>query len=234
MKNLLAFVLGLPVGVALLALGIYYNPFSAAVSVSPLAVSSGSQVSLGFSAVPAEALLFTNDGESVPPPHPTEAVELWDLTLRNSQIAVVEITNALGDPIGVGVKFSSDSEATQPLESKVLVDSAWHIYLPSRGTLFVGQRENHWSFFREVVVQSELNSADSWRGTWNGVMTVGPNALGTALVSGGSGEFAGLDSEAVESLSASAYSANYGPVAVDGNLVISIPAGDALRTAAQE
>lgn len=234
MKNLVAFVLGLPVGVALLALGIYYNPFIAAVSVSPLAVSSDAQINLGFSAVPAEALLFTNDGESVPPPHPTDAVELWDLTLRNSEIAVVEVTNAIGESIGVGVKFSSDSEATQPLESKVLVDSAWHIFLPSRGTLFIGQRENHWSFLREVIVQSEINSADSWRGKWNGVMTVGPNALGTGLVSGGSGEFAGLDSEAVESLNATAYSADYGPVAIDGNLVISIPADDALRTASQE
>jgi hypothetical protein len=53
-------------------------------------------------------------------------------------------------------------------------------------------------------------------------MTVGPGALGTAAVTGGTGEFAGLESEAVEALKASAYSVAQGPVAVEGHLTIDI------------
>jgi hypothetical protein len=53
-------------------------------------------------------------------------------------------------------------------------------------------------------------------------MTSGPGALGTAAVSGGTGEFAGLESEAVEALHASAYSVSQGPVAMDGRLTIDI------------
>jgi len=55
-------------------------------------------------------------------------------------------------------------------------------------------------------------------------MTQGPGALGTGRVSGGNGEFAGMASEAVESLRARAYSAEFGPVSMDGNLTITLPA----------
>ncbi len=53
-------------------------------------------------------------------------------------------------------------------------------------------------------------------------MTVGPGALGTAAVSGGTGEFAGLESEAVETVNASAYSVSQGPVSMKGRLNIDV------------
>ena len=55
-------------------------------------------------------------------------------------------------------------------------------------------------------------------------MTQGPGALGTGRVSGGSGNFAGMSSEAVETLTACAYSTSLGPVSMDGNLTITLPA----------
>ena len=60
-------------------------------------------------------------------------------------------------------------------------------------------------------------------------MTSGPNALGTARVVGGSGAFAGIEAEAVDALTASAYSVDAGPVDADGQLVIELPmpGGDA-------
>ena len=61
-------------------------------------------------------------------------------------------------------------------------------------------------------------------------MTVGPGALGTAAVSGGTGEFAGLVSEAVETVSASAYSVSQGPVVMEGRLAIDVT-GNAELTA---
>lgn len=223
MKYLLALILGLLAGVMAFAAVMYFNPFSGKQAVSPLAVSSEPQLSLNFSAVPADALAFTNNGEARLRPYPEKMAELWESTIRNSRVAIVEINNSRGEAVGVGVKFSSDSEATRLLNSQALVDSAWHIYLPGRGTLFVGQREDYWSFLRDVVLQAELNSADNWRGTWSRVMTNGPNALGTGTVSGGSGRFVSIDSEAVESLSANAYSARIGPVSMSGSLAIVLP-----------
>ena len=51
---------------------------------------------------------------------------------------------------------------------------------------------------------------------------MGPGDIGTAAVSGGTGEFAGLESEAVEAVSASAYSVSQGPVSMEGRLNIDL------------
>ena len=234
MKYFIALIVGIVTGAALFAAGIYFNPFSDKQSVSPLAVGSERLLNLTYTAVPSESVLFTNDGESAIRPHPEKTAELWEDTVRNSSVMVVSLRDSRGEPAGIGVKFSSASEATRILNSEALVDSAWHIYLPERGTLFVGQRENYWAFLRDIVVKARWNSADSWRGTWNWVMTTGPNALGTARVSGGNGQFADVDTEAVESLKASAYSARSGPVAMDGSLAVSLPDAAPSQTARQD
>lgn len=223
MKYLVALLLGLLVGVGGALAGVYYNPFGARVSVSPLAVSQDRQLNLGFSAVPSEGVLYTNNGEEGAAPFPEKTMELWEPTIRSTRVAVVELYNGRGLPVGLGVKFSSDSEATDVLNAKALVDSAWHIYLPEQGSLFVGQQENYWSYLRDIVTKTRWGSDKDWRGAWSSVMTAGPNATGTGNVVGGSGDFAELRSEAIETLSAQAYSAERGPVAMDGNLTINLP-----------
>jgi hypothetical protein len=223
MKYLISLVIGLMLGAALLLAGLYLNPFAARRALSPLAVSDDELISLNYSLVPAESLLFTNDGESQRKPHPLKVQQLWEPAIQKSWVSVVELTNGLGEPIGVGIKFSSESEATRPLNAKALVDSAWQIYLPGRGTFFVQQSENYWSLLREIVVPARWNSSDSWRGNWRGDTTAGPGALGTAIVTGQTGEFAGISAEAVESVSATAYSAVEGPVAMIGSLLVAIP-----------
>ncbi len=223
MKYVIALLLGIVAGVVLFVATLYYNPFSGKQTVSPLAVGSQQILSLSYTGVPSEAVLFTNNGESVVQPHPKDAAQLWEATVRNTRVAVVELSTSRGEPAGIGIKFSSDSESTRILHSQAVVDSAWHIVLPDRGTLFVNQQENYWPYIRDIIVSARWNSADSWRGAWSRVMTMGPNALGTGRVVGGNGEFAGIESEAVESLSATAYSAQIGPVALDGNLTISLP-----------
>ena len=234
MKYLIALIVGFVVGVGAFAAGMYFNPFNDKQRVSPLAVGSEQLLNLMYTAVPSDSVLFTNDGESTVRPHPEKTAELWEDTIRNSSVAVVSLRDSRGEPAGIGVKFSSMSEDTRILHSEALVDSAWHIYLARRGTLFVGQRENYWSYLRDVVVKAEWNSADSWRGTWNWIMTTGPNALGTARVTGGNGEFAGVETEAVESLKASAYSARSGPVAMDGSLAIALPDAPPSQSARQD
>lgn len=104
-----------------------------------------------------------------------------------------------------------------------MVDSVWHIYLAGRGTLFIEQNENYWSYLRDIVVPAYWSSADSWRGSWHGTLTAGPGVLGLGRVVGGSGEFAEFESIAAESITARAYSVQQGPVSADSNLTIEIP-----------
>ena len=136
---------------------------------------------------------------------------------------VTVLTDSRGQTAGIGIKLSSDSERTNPLQGQALVDSVWHIYLPERGSLFIEQTENYWEYLRNVVVPALRSSGRGWRGAWRGNITAGPNALNTALVYGGSGSFAGLRTEAVEALAARAYSAKDGPVAADSELWIELP-----------
>ena len=209
---------------AVVFLGVLYlNPLTTQQRLSPITVTDNDVVNLGYSAAAEDMLVYTNDGESRVDPHPAKVLQLWEAPIRKTRAIATVLTDSRGQAAGIGVKFSSDSEKTNILKGKAIVDSVWHIYMPERGSLFVAQSENFWGYLREVVIPAYWNSADSWRGIWRGNVTAGPGALGTASVAGGSGEFAGLKSEGVEALSAKAYSVELGPVAIDGELSIEIP-----------
>lgn len=223
MKYLIAWLAGAVLGALLLLLAVYYNPLANKLSVSPIAVSKQPLIDLSFSRVPTEAIAYVNSGESVIQPHPEKIGELWEPTVRKTTVLVTLLSDARGKPQGLGVKFSSDSERSSLLKGQALVDSAWHLWLPERGSLFIDQSENLWAYARNIVLPARLNSADNWRGNWFGITTAGPNALGTARVSGSSGRFAGLTTEAIETTNARAYSALLGPVSAKGNLTIATP-----------
>lgn len=222
MKYLAALLAGIMIGATLFLLLLYFNPFAGTKSISPLAVTNQRLMNLSFSAVANETLLLTNDGTSVPAPHPEKVQQLWERTIGNTSVMVVMLADARGKAAGIGVKFSSKSEQTRILNAELLVDSVWHIHLPGRGTMLVDQQENYWAYLRDIVIPAYKSSGDSWRGSWNGVMTVGPNALGTARVTGGSGEFAGMETEAIESRTENAFSVAEGTVAMRGNLTITL------------
>lgn len=222
MKHVIGFVAGSLVGVVLCLLALYHNPFADAHSMSPIAVSDQGLLDLTYSAVAAESIAFTNNGESSLEPHPQKIAELWEPAIRRTSVLVTVLSDHPGSVVGIGVKFSSDSERTRVLTSEALVDSAWHVYLPGRGTFFVDQTENLWGYIRNIVIPARWSSADSWRGSWFGITTVGPGALGTARVTGGSGRFADVTAEAVESWNARAYSTLHGPVAMSGSLTIAL------------
>lgn len=223
MKYVISFFAGILIGVLLFVVGLYYNPLTNQQGVSPLAVSSNQVVELGFSAVPGEAILFTNDGESTLKPYPNRVAELWEPAIRDTSIFVTVLRDSRDQLAGIGIKTSTKSEATELLYGNALTNSDWHLYLPSQGTMMINQSENLWSYIREIVVPARMSSGDNWKGMFHGITTAGPGALGTARVSGGSGRFAGLDSESVESLSARAYSAVDGPVSMNGALTVTLP-----------
>ena len=232
MKYAIALILGLLSGALVAVLVMYYNPFTAQSSLSPLAVSERQQFTLNYSAVATDAIVYTNDGESRVHPHPVKVLQLWEAPIRLSDTLVTVLRDERNDPVGLGIKFSSQSERTQLLKGEALVDSAWYVYLPGEGSMLIEQTENYWSYLREIVVPAHWSSGDSWRGNWHGTMTMGPGALGTATVYGGSGRFAGFESEAIETLSAKAYSSEVGPVALDGKLTIELPTREELAAEA--
>ena len=223
MKYLISLLGGMLTGVGLFVLGLYFNPFVGNLRVSPLVVSDLDLVDLSYSLVASESILFTNDGESRLKPHPARVLELWEPTVIRTRGFVTILTDSRGEPGGLGVKFSSDSEETALLSGELLVDSVWHIYLPDRGTMLIDQTENIWRYVHDIVIPARLSSGDHWRGTWYGIMTAGPGALGTARVTVNTGVLSGIEAEAVESITAKAYSAITGPLGMTGNLTIALP-----------
>lgn len=230
MKYLASLLLGMLVGVAAFLALLYYNPLTSHNKLSPLSVSDNDLITFNYSAVAADSLIYTNNGESRISPHPAKVQQLWERPIRRTDIVATTLTNSRNQVVGLGIKFSSDSEKTKLLNSELIVDSAWHIFLPGQGTLFVEQQENHWSYLREIVIPAYWSSADNWRGIWNGNITSGPGALGTAKVVGGSGRFSGLVTEGVESLAAKAFSVKQGPVAMTAEVMIELPRIDSEST----
>lgn len=222
-KYFIALGLGLVTGALVFVLLLYFNPLSKQQALSPLSVSQNEVITLNYSAVPADSLVYTNDGESQVEPYPAKVLQLWEATIRNSDATAMVLNDSRGQPVGIGIKFSSDSESTNVLNGQAIIDSVWHIYMPGRGSLFVEQSENYWAYLRDVVIPAYWSSGDNWRGLWNANVTAGPGALGTANVVGGSGEFDGLRAAAVETLSAKAYSVDQGPVALEGSLAVELP-----------
>lgn len=222
MKHLAAILLGIVVGALVFVVGMYNNPFVAQVAVSPLAVSTQEQLDLSFVAVPRESILYTDHGESKIKTHPERVAELWEPTIADTRVFVTVLNDGRGDVAGIGIKFSTDSEQMSLINYDFLVDSAWQIYVPGRGTLFFDQVENLWAYLREVVLPARWSSGDNWRGSFFRIMTQGPLALGTGRVTGGNGIFAGESGEAVESLNAQAYSVDGGLISATGRLTINM------------
>ena len=223
MKYVVSLLLGLVVGAALFVAGLIYNPFIAARGLSPLSVTNAETITLSFANVPAESIAYTNDGESLHNPHPERVLQLWEPPIRSTSAMATVMRDARGRVAGIGVKFSSDSESTRLLKGEAIIDSAWYVYLPEHGSLFIEQTENYFPLVREVAFPAWRSSASSWRGNWLGDLTVGPGALGTAAVTGGSGRVKGLRMEGVESMSVRAFSADVGLVSSEGRLIIAMP-----------
>lgn len=231
MKFLAALAAGIAAGAVVALTLVYFNPFVARASLSPLAVSGQQQFTLNYSAVPKHAIAYTNDGESRVAPYPEKILQLWEPPIRQTDVLVTRLLDANKNPAGIGIKFSSKSEGTRVLNGEALADSIWHVYLPGEGTLLVAQTENYWRYLRDIVVPAHWNSGNGWKGTWHGTITSGPGALGTARVHGGSGRFRGVEAEAVETLTAKAYSSTEGPVAMEGQLLVEMPDPDDGMTA---
>ncbi|MDH3267004.1 MAG: hypothetical protein OEM25_08570, partial [Gammaproteobacteria bacterium] len=145
-RYLLALLVGLAVGAAAFLALLYFNPLSVQNQLSPISVTNNDVLHLTYPAVAGSELLYTNDGDSQVAPHPPKVLQLWELPIRKTDAMATVLTDGRGQLVGIGLKLSSDSEDTDVLNGRLLVDSVWHIYLPGRGSLFVEQQENYWSY----------------------------------------------------------------------------------------
>jgi len=227
MKYVISLLTGVLLGALLFSVALYYNPFAGQVTISPLSVTQDRVINLSYSAVASEGILYTDAGDSIIATHPDRVADLWELAIIDTRIFVTTLHNTRGDVAGIGFKFTSDSERTSLLNANAEVNSVWHVYLPGQGTFLIDQSENYWRYIHDIVIPARWSSGDNWIGAFHGIMTSGPGALGIARVTGGSGDFAGQRTEAVESLTARAYSALTGPVSMNGNLAIIAPAAAA-------
>ncbi len=223
MKYLIALIIGILTGAALLGVGLAYNPFISKHGLSPLAVTDLPTVTLTYSGVASDGIVFTNDGESRIKPYPEKVLQLWEAPIRQTSASVKVLRDGRNQVAGLGIKVSSLSEATRLFAGRALIDSVWYVYLPGRGSMFIEQTENYWDYLRDIVIPGYRSSANTWTGTWLGNVTAGPGALDTAKVTGGSGEFAGMDMLGVESLSVRAWRVDGGPLAAEGQLLIELP-----------
>ena len=224
MKYLFALLLGLVFGAVAASLLVVFNPLVSSASLSPIEVSRNELIVLNYSGVAEDAVLHTNNGESSANPQPARVQQLWEPAVRQTDVTVTLLSGARNETVGLGIKFASWSDTTQLLNGEAVVDSLWYVYMPGRGSLVVGQRENRFEYLRDIVLPAHWSSSNSWKGQWRGNLTFGPGLLGTGVAVGGSGEFAELDSAAIETLTARAYSTENGPVAAEGQLTIEIPA----------
>jgi hypothetical protein len=224
MKYVVVLIVGILTGAALFAVGLAYNPFIGKAVLSPLAVTDLQTVTLGYSAVASESVMFTNDGESRIPPHPEKVQQLWEAPIRQTDAMATVLRDGRNQVAGLGIKVASAAESTRLVEGKALVNSVWYVYLPGRGSFFIEQTENYWDYLRDIVLPAYRSSAGTWKGIWTGNVTAGPGALGTARVVGGSGEFDGLEMLGVESLSVRTWRVSGGPLAAEGRLTIELPA----------
>ncbi len=222
-KYLAVLAAGISLGMVTIATVVFYNPMVGSNNLSPLAVTDNEVVHLSYSVASKDALVYTNNGESQVAPNPNKVLQLWEPTVRLTTVSANVMADSRGRPVGLGIKLASESKESSALDGKALVNSVWHIYLPERGSVFVEQSENYWSYIQDIVVPAYRSTGDNWRGTWLSNISDGPGALGTAVVAGGSGQFAGVDTVAVEALSAKAYSVELGPVAMTGELSIELP-----------
>jgi len=223
MKYVIALILGMVTGAVLFGLGLIYNPIASKPKLSPLTVTDAPTITLSFSAVATDGVVYTDNGESRIEPYPPKVLQLWEASIRQTSAAIKVLRDGRNQVAGLGIKISSRSESTRFIAGQAIEDSVWYVYLPGRGSLFIEQTENYWNYFREIIVPAYRSSADTWKGVWLGNMTAGPLALGTAKVTGGSGEFAVMDMLGVESLTVRAWRVEGGPIAAEGQLLIELP-----------
>lgn len=206
MKYIIAFLLGTSLGVASVALAIYFNPLTAENSKVGINPSPDQTLELYYGSVLADSIAYTNSGNKYLPRRPADIEELWHPTLKWAQAAVHTLMYPDKSVAGIGVKLGAWSGETRPLMGKWLMNSVWYIYLPGSGGMFIEQNENYWPFVRSVALPAFMSGEKQWEGEFATDLTTGPGPAFEGRVVGASGVLRGHRGEAREAIAVSDFS----------------------------
>lgn len=203
MKIIIAFVVGIALGLAAAAGLLYLNPLYAQNDPVPINTDADWSLTLATDGHFGGALVHTHSDTLPLPRVPTDVEELWHPAHKGVHAFVHAFENQAGEVIGVGVKFAAISEASRALPTKLLLDSDWNVLLPAAGSFFVSQTENYWPFARAVMLPAWKDKQRHWEGTFDGDTTVGPSGTLEAIMIGASGVLRGQRGVAKEAITAS-------------------------------
>lgn len=221
MKYVLSLLAGLAIGVLLVLAALYYNPFVRENPRVPLTATPDASVEAFYQAA-AGTVARTGPTDGLLAPVPPEAQTLWEPVLAGTEARVLVLSDVDGRPLGFGVRFATLDADTRPLTGELLANSVWNLHLTGRGSLFVHGLDNLWPLARQVLVPAWRAEDGAWQGQFAGDLTVGPRPTRVAVMTGGSGVFAGTRGEARESLVAEAFSLREGRLQAEGSLLVAI------------
>ena len=216
MKYVIAPVFAFVAGFLLATLGVLMNPLFGAVEDG----LSGESLLLTHTGRGPGAIFHADTGYGWLADHPASAAAVRAGTVRYTAASAMVMNNAGGSPVAVAIRLSALREDSRPLLGRLLEDNVWHVTVPGRGSFAVLTTDNLWPFVTSVALPALRSDDDRWRGEFSTLTTVGPHDLGYGRVLGLGGAFAGLEGDAISSVSVREFDASAGPVEMLGELAL--------------
>ena len=205
MKYFWTLLAGFLTGAMLALTGLYFNPLTE--TFGPLPASDDSMFT--YSSPVTSELVFAHGNRSRMPSYPSGVPNLWEDTINESALSVVELRGSDGTA-AIASRISYPSEETDLLRSGVLLTDDWVVSFPGQGSLLISAQSNWWPFLKEVLIPVWYLGRP-WPGPSEYAPTVGPANGVWALVNGATGRFAGVTGTAAERYSIQSFDEQVGP-----------------------
>ncbi|MGI9258398.1 MAG: hypothetical protein ACR2QQ_06160 [Gammaproteobacteria bacterium] len=215
MRLLGLMLFGFIVGVVLVAVGIYFNPFTADSGV----IAGVNTRVLSYGSPFSDGIAITHNGRTRLSKRPQSIPELWEETISDSMLSVMVLHDQDDVPIGVASRVSQFSESSEMLTRGIIVDDDWLITLAGEGSFYVDADSNLWPFLKETLIPVWYLDRP-WEGPKNYRPTSGPGEGGSAIVTGATGGFLERQGTAVESYQISGFDKERGPGEIDARFFL--------------
>ncbi|MEO1036755.1 MAG: hypothetical protein AAFX44_14455 [Pseudomonadota bacterium] len=220
MKNLLVFLLGVVIGLAIVWAVIWYNPLDRGAIDVPIDVDERTLV-LEYDSPISGSIYYVNSGLEKLPRNPASQDALFFPSQRGAHVSVHALKNRRGEPVALGIKHFALAEDTALLPARAHVNGAWQILIPGAGGFFIESQENYWPFLRAVLLPAAFGNGN-WQGRYESDSTIGPTGTFEAVMVGASGLFADRTGLAKETLAVTEFSLHAvgGPPTAFGTLTV--------------
>lgn len=215
MRVLGPMLLGFVVGVALIAVGIYFNPFT----VDSGVIAGVNARVLSYDSPFSDGIAITHNGRTRLPLQPQSIPELWEETISDSMLSVMVLHDQDDAPIGVASRVSQFSESSEMLTRGIIIDDDWLVTIAGEGSFYVDADSNLWPFLKQTLIPVWYLDRP-WEGPKNYRPTAGPAEGGSAIVTGATGGFLDRHGTAVESYRISGFDKERGPGEIDARFFL--------------